>query len=335
MPLVYPPFMWAKDIHAERRGDALQVTGTAVISQRDMEATRDPFRSYMTAVRRYGQEKRQGKNSSHIQFANADTDGKLIRFIERYGPLVVSSLTKTEQTVETDYDFERTETLLVAQQDWAELTNERRTYRAALALIAELERRKQSNPSAMRACLGEISEGVTHWPSQWMRERNLRRGEGISPTPTWRFDENNRRYIESYGFAAIADPPREPSGLISWPSSDPVELSHGVLAELVNAFPPAVYIWDKTPMEAPDWDLTFGIRPLLYYILRRHYLLSSGISVCRNAECRALFEIERAGQEFCSDVCSRRQRQREYWNVTGKSRRKNRLKHQSIKRKKI
>ena len=181
--------MWGKDIRVDRRGDALQVTGTPLTSDRDLEKARDPFHAYMRAVSRFGPHKRQGKNSSHIQFANADTDRKLIQFVERFGPLVVSSLTKKEQVIESfsSFDFDRTQTLLIAQQDWVELTNERRTYRAALTLIAELERGKQFNTSAMRDSIVEISEGVTYWPNQWIRERKLS-NEGISPRPHWRFD---------------------------------------------------------------------------------------------------------------------------------------------------
>jgi hypothetical protein len=337
MSLEYPPFVWAKDIRVEKSGDALQVTGTAVISQQDVETTRDPFHSYMRAVSRYGLDKRQGKNSFHIQFANADTEGKLIQFIQRFGPLVVSSLTSLEQKVEPDsFDFERTETDLIARQDWAELANEHRAYRAALRLIAELERKKQSDISVMRACILEISEGVTNWPNQWLRERRLRRNGVFSPQPCWLFNEDNLRVFRSYGYAAASNTPTDRlEGLVGWPPSDAVELSHHVITDLVNAYPPVVHVWGQTPVEAPDWDLTFGIRPLLYYILRRQYLQTSGIAVCRNVECRAVFEIERAGQEFCSDVCSRRQRQREYWKTTGKRRRKSRLKHQPNKRKSI
>jgi hypothetical protein len=81
----------------------------------------------------------------------------------------------------------------------------------------------------------------------------------------------------------------------------------------------------NTPVEAPGWDLTCsGIRPVLYYILRREYLHASGIGICRNIECRDLFDIQRSGQEFCGDACSRLQRQREYWQRAGKKLRKRR-----------
>src|SRR5205814_3356516 len=81
------------------------------------------------------------------------------------------------------------------------------------------------------------------------------------------------------------------------------------------------------PVEAPDTDLTCGIRPVLYYILRREYLQAGGIAICRNTECRELFEIERFGQEFCGDLCSRLHRQREYWKKSGKQLRQRRIKN--------
>jgi hypothetical protein len=108
--------------------------------------------------------------------------------------------------------------------------------------------------------------------------------------------------------------------------ADPVRAGHNVICELVNAFNPLVYPWGNAPVEAPGLDLTGGIRPVLYYMLRREYLHAGGIGICRNTECRDLFEIERSGSEFCGDVCSRLQRQREYWRNRGKKMRKRRLK---------
>jgi hypothetical protein len=110
----------------------------------------------------------------------------------------------------------------------------------------------------------------------------------------------------------------------------PIDAGHYSICELVNAFSSLVYPWGKTPIEAPHWDLTCGIRPVLYYILRREYLLKArSIGICRNTDCRQLFEIERFGQEFCSEECSRLLRQREYWKKRGKTLRKRRSKREA------
>jgi hypothetical protein len=119
--------------------------------------------------------------------------------------------------------------------------------------------------------------------------------------------------------APSGDPLRDAFGM--W---DPVYCGHLVTCQLLNAFTPVVYPWGNSPVEAPAWDIRGGIRPLLYYMLRKEYLGAGGIGICRNSDCRAIFELERSGQAFCGEVCSRLQRQREYWSVRGQELRKRR-----------
>ena len=47
-------------------------------------------------------------------------------------------------------------------------------------------------------------------------------------------------------------------------------------------------------------SIKYGIRPLLYSILRRQFINPRGFAFCANTECRNFFNIERAGQQFCS-----------------------------------
>lgn len=166
-------------------------------------------------------------------------------------------------------------------------------------------------------------------PRQWERERRRRRsGQSSLLEPPWFFDEENVRRIARFEFYATEEPSNEPLAVPSVFSANPVMCGHGVICELVNAFRPIVYVWGDTPVEAPEYDLTGGIRPVLYYILRREYLHAAGVGVCRNTQCLEVFDIERASQEFCSELCSRRQRQREYWQERGKKARRRRVRQQ-------
>jgi hypothetical protein len=168
--------------------------------------------------------------------------------------------------------------------------------------------------------------------SQWQREHGLRSsGLGYASQPYWFFSQDNIRHLDTWLFCAT----RGSSEPLRFAFIDPLRAGHLVICELVNAFSPVVYPWGKTPVEAPAPDVAGGVRPVLYYILRREYLHASGVGVCRNPECREFFEIERAGSEFCSEMCSRLQRQREYWQKRGKKLRKSRLnskKPQSVAR---
>lgn len=315
-------------------GDELEVSGTRVILDEEFRAAPDFLREYRQAVSRYGPQKRQGKNSPHIQFANAETDQDLIKFIQRFGPIVVSSLRSEERptpqvidvpgVLHHEYSVDRT--ILVARQVLAELRSEHRAYRAALSLVSELQREKHADVRKIAENATEIMANISKWPEQWERERQSRAsGLGYAGEPAWLFRQDNLEHLEMYEYYAsrerTGDPVKE--ALVM----HPIDAGHYSICELVNAFSSRVYPWGRIPIEAPDWDLTFGIRPVLYYILRREYLVkASSIGICRNTDCRQLFEIERFGQEFCSEECSRLQRQREYWKKRGKTLRKRRSK---------
>ena len=323
----YPSFLWGNDIAVNVLPSELEVTAVVPILTEDQETFHDPFLSYRQAIGRFGAEKRQGKNSPHIQFANADNDQKLITFVRRFGPVVASSCRTEERAVhpEDPLDFRTSKTVLIASQDLVELKNERLAFRAALALVSELQRGEELQIPTIRACITEIVDKVSDWPRQWERERRLRETGPGSPQPHWSFTQERLRHLQMFMYSAG----REPSGdrltdVLS--GLNPVYDGHLVICEIVNAFTPLVYPWGTVPVEAPHWDLTGGIRPVLYHILRREYLQAGGVAVCRNIECREVFEIERSGQEFCSEQCSRHQRQREYWQRRGKKLRKRKRK---------
>jgi hypothetical protein len=94
-----------------------------------------------------------------------------------------------------------------------------------------------------------------------------------------------------------------------------------VIAELLNAFPDFVF---PSPSHL-NGSIRYGIRPLLYSILRHEMFHLHDTGICANDQCRAFFEVERAGQQFCDIDCSRQQRQRDYWKARGKKLRAKRL----------
>ena len=330
----YPSFVWGTGISVRVYGDELEVSGIAAVTDEERRVAPDPFRGYLQAVTRYGGQKRQGKNSPHIQFANAETDQELVRFVQRFGPVVVSSLRTEERDSPSSVDlpglgkieFPGTRTVLVARQDLAELRSERRAYRAALSLVGELQWGKRADVSKIQECVSAILESVSQWPAQWEREHKLRAsGQGCPRQPPWLFRQDNLRHLEEYKYFACRE--RTDDVLREAITMAPLAAAHHSICELVNAFEVLVYPWGNIPVEAPDWDLTGGIRPLLYYILRREYLLKArSVDICRNTDCRHLFEIERFGQTFCGEDCSRLQRQREYWEKRGKHLRQSRFK---------
>ncbi|MCU1300241.1 MAG: hypothetical protein JWQ87_525 [Candidatus Sulfotelmatobacter sp.] len=324
---IYPPFVWAKNIQVDMGNEEFEISGVRLFVEDEASYAADALRAYRQAITRYGGAKRQGKNSPHVQFANADNLQKQTAFLRHYGPVVISSAREEERPVRSSgpFDFQLTEPVIVARQNLAELERERLVYRSALVLISELQRAKESDIATVRKCISTIVSNVSEWPSQWERERGLRVGGlGFAKDPQWKFSNENLRHLELWLWHSMRERSGDPlKDAFSMPN--PVHDGHLVTSELVNAFAPHVYPWGDSPVEAPSWDLAGGIRPILYYMLRREYLSGGGISLCRNSDCRSIFEIERSRQEFCSEECSRLQRQREYWSARGKKLRKTRL----------
>jgi hypothetical protein len=87
-----------------------------------------------------------------------------------------------------------------------------------------------------------------------------------------------------------------------------------VICELLNSFPSLVFP-NPTELHA---SIRYGIRPLLYSILRNEFLHPRELGACQDERCRKVFKLKRADQHFCSSLCSRQQRQRTYWKKSGK-----------------
>jgi hypothetical protein len=313
----FPPLQWGvsfkkgRPLMVENAGDCLRVAGFKPSLPMDLYSW-DIFEAYRKIPKDWGAG-RIGTRSPHIQFANADTDEKLVAFVERFGPVVASSVRKKVPA-------EDVPPILTADQNWEELRNERSLYRSALILLSELKHGKNANVSVLRRCMSDISDKVSYWPAQSSREQKLREFNKEPPI-TWEFGQEASRRVKLAAERRLSFGER-----IAGDSITPVVRSgHDIVCELLNAFRPWVYRWNDKPAEAPHRDLRYGIRPILYSILRREYFLPGGVAICANAQCLEAFTIDRAGQRFCTTECSLHQRQREYWANRGKKLRKRRL----------
>lgn len=309
---VYPGLQWAEPFPGDRAlevkqdDNKLEISGLWPTYQTDASAF-DFVRQYEDArkIVRIG-EQRTGQKSPHIQFANADTDDKLISFVQRFGPVVA------------DRVFIRpagqlsARIPLVAVQDLQEFRNERSIYHAALSVIVELARPiAEYDFYAVQNHIKKIAGGVSDWPRQWQRELEQRKNElRAKSEPTWKLRPEAFERIEHLS-----------SGGPDW-ILPPTINGTIVVCELLNVFRSMVF---PNALEAHG-SLRHGIRPLLYSILRREFLNPRDTQSCANTHCREFFEVERGGQRFCSEECSLTQRQREYWVRRGKQLREKRMK---------
>jgi len=291
-----------------RIGEELEITA-AMPEYLSQSSSCDLVRQYeiVRKDRSVGKQ-RTGKDSPHIRFANADSDDDLIDFVRNFGPVVSKSWKKLPYVPPPDpwrAGDPPFQLLMRVRQDFKELRREQRIYKAAIGLVAELAKKDDEfDFDNAKKMICEIAPGIRDWPRQWNREKK-ERGEN----PLWRVRAGSRRRI-----AALAK--SGPDRFLP-----PQVAARIVICELVNVFSSLAL---PNPPEMHSY-IRFGIRPLLYSILRREFLQPRDLVVCANTQCRDFFEVERAGQRYCNDECSRRQRQREYWQVHGKTARKERL----------
>lgn len=152
--------------------------------------------------------------------------------------------------------------------------------------------------------INAIATNVKEWLGQWDREKSQRESE-----PRWKLSNELLTLIE----------------VPSYPHRDPLipdyVAGRRVICGLLNSFPSIVF---PNQLELHS-SIRFGIRPLLYSLLRRQFINPRGFGFCRNPECRNFFTTERAGQQFCSSECSLQLRQRIYWQQQGKKLREKRI----------
>jgi len=246
---------------------------------------------------------RTGKDSPHVRFANAANDEDLIEFVRAFGPVVSPSWTirphRVDRVREKSSEGPSLEMLIKAKQNLGELRGEQRLYRALVALIVELARKEtEFNFESAQKFIMEVAEEIRRWPEQWIREKKQLGGD-----PLWTIRQNSLRQIESLTHSKrdVLLPPQVDARI--------------VVCEALNAFPPRIF---PNPLQM-HWSLQFGVRPLLYSLLRAEFFQTREVRSCGNTPCRSFFEVERAGQNFCNEICSRQQRQREYWQIRGKN----------------
>jgi hypothetical protein len=305
----YLPLVWAWEIKVGVTPDRLFIGGNVLLLDEQVQWSRDSFLRYRESVKAQIGQQRTGMSSPHIQFANASTDEKLIAFVREFGPVVASSVSEV---------YSGTTPTLKAEQSMDTLRRERQIYAALLTLLAEVdEGNARASIERIRSCISGIVHGVSCWADQFKREQRWRTAHD-QLSPGWHFDQKAWEWIVNLSLSAkLNNPP--------FAGPDTFTSGHLVLCALINAFRTEVQFFGDRRLEAPVSDsLLFGVRPVLYHILKYEYLRRSAIRICGNSRCNQLFAVERAGQQFCSSLCSRKQRQRDYFRERGSGLRKKR-----------
>jgi len=278
--------IWAEEISVERTPQSLFVTGK---NHKEGPVANVPVEADLLAqsvpLARWSNDRR--KKPPHVEFANATTDTKLIKFVKNWGPVdasprvwAVSAVPVAQCLTPGRSDVGR------IRQDLHKLRLEQRTFSSAARLIAETQSRNP-NPERIFKYQGQLPNVVN---STWKEFCNA--ASGVDP----------RRSLAN-GACLL------------------VQIS---LCGLLDRFPPRLFPTFTGPVELLPIDpagIGKGIKHVLYGFLRLEYLRRDrlGLGVC--PRCSDVFAKERRGAVFCSELCSKQHRSLAYYREHGRARR--------------
>ena len=149
-----------------------------------------------------------------------------------------------------------------------------------LMLVRELAQPpKKYDFDLAQTLIAEIREQITDWPRQWKRELSQR---GVEPF--WKLAPGSLKRIQELGSNI-------PDGMLG-----PMIDGRIVICELLNIFRPMAF---PNPLELHG-SLRYGIRPLLYSVLRREFFSLRNAAVCAHhlLFCRGV--SRRAAHEYAA-----------------------------------
>lgn len=281
---------WAEEIEATPTVGKVVITGHGRVEDvatipAELRRSQDLLRRYVPVVE---WNRKKGIPPPHVEFARAETPEQQLDFVRKYGPVWGEVLSPLEP--------------LVVSQDLRVLAREQKVFGLAFELVGETKRSEPDIDRLEALCLDVLKIG------------------GFAP---------------GRGFEAMLDSVSKRAGVPSSFKRGSVHErqltnlfftyhAHGMIGMVLDRFPSTLVFFAGRPAELPQ-HRPEGILPMLVYMLRRDYLSETWpYSRCANKECQTLFARERSNQKFCSAICSRLQRGREYWHKAGKARRQDR-----------
>jgi hypothetical protein len=297
----------------------------------------DIVAGYAKAIAEGARFKGAANDAPHVKLARADSDEKLQAFIQTYGPFAPAAASVRLRPVKNHSARQ-----ITAFEELERLRRERNTFVAAIELFDQTRRKKPAFNRIVELA-EEVFCGTSNWYIEWQEEESRRDKLGLKVTgPSWVWNGGSvSQMIRAYFNLAEkvwgrrpGNPEVDKSGEYDYliadcdspVDGDPkqiVESSHAIICAILNGFPVHIRRWQGHSIELPHEDLTFGIRPVLYHLLRRDYLSEVHIALCPRADCEQKWFIQsRPGQMFCTEKCERKKRQREYYIRKGREKKR-------------
>ena len=160
-----------------------------------------------------------------------------------------------------------------------------------------------------------LADQTDTWQSQLATEKAARARHHLASETGWTWTPAAQRRLEYARdcLYSLTDQSEEDWELVDALIPHPSLTLRTVVATVLNAFPPLLE-WNLSGMgQRPGSDLMFGVRPLIYHMIREDLLGENEIRLCRNKSCGNFFRADRRDQKCCSDECSGRVRYQKYY----------------------
>jgi hypothetical protein len=204
---------------------------------------------------------------------------------------------------------EITRTLIAPQRLASRNSSARASNRSAQAVqnVREMETARLVELVSFVEEIRKVVEGAVTWERQLQREMRALFSVQTRVLPEWNWSQSSHEELRSHLDRANYSLEEQMAGRnehLFLP--DPFEEAKGVIAILLNAFPPTLTWVGDHLRDSPSSSLHFGIRPLLYAMLRRDVSRGREIRTCARPGCGQLFVATRQDKHCHSTECSKK-----------------------------
>jgi hypothetical protein len=324
---------WADSITVRSDGDSLLLTGTR-LGVPEIDLFDEGYAKTKT---------QKGSEPLYMDFSRLSNAKQVAVIAGRYGAFYgqlteyfysylgptyeevrakIAEAGNTKSGIEAEYPSSE---LVVVKQPNSLALQEASALRAVLSLL-EASRwediwddlsageRKQEY-KAIQGHLCVLAEQTREWPNQLATEKKARRQHELDPNTGWSWTSIEQELLETaiLRFSWLAAVPDVRLDVAEACVVRPHSALRLVVTTILNAFPPLL-TWNSSGMaQHSGADLIFGIRPLIYHMVREDLLSGNEIRLCRNKSCGQFFRAERRDQTCCTPDCSERVRYQKYY----------------------
>jgi hypothetical protein len=314
-----PPVYWADEIDVLASADGLSVGGQKLFPASASSKDRDPVSVYAHAIN--GTRAGDQNKAAHLVFTSCTTNEALTAFVKKYGPVVADAESIVIRA--PTHEARGARTVLSGTQRWEVLRREQGTFSAALELLGQL-RSDKPEPQALFMTARDLVLGTSFWIDLYEKESAKRSNNPWQDRPSWSWSEKQQGQAQRLLTALRPDGARKSEERLI------VEAS-ALLCHVLDAFPVRLTQLDGIPLEMPSEDVSFGIFPVLYFLLRCDYLWDAKLARCAWKDCKRWFRVGSHDSQCCSEEHSLKHRQWVYYHE-GKGKQKRQSRRKQLKR---